>query len=286
MDNTQNNEITISVILTCYNEGRDLLRALQSLESQTYKDFEIIIVKDFSDHVITIETCKGLEDKGYKVLWLSENKGLSCSRNLGIKEASGSIIVCLDADDVLPNTSIKTIVDNFAVGTDVLFGNYYIGDSFVDCSVIADVSNHLNKELALKNWLVLGTSPFTKRIWEQIGGYNQKYSYTCQDFDFFVRCLKSQSTFCYVNSVIYKWNRNSSGMNNSLANSKAIDECVFEHLDFLAPYLSHKYVLQLCKQFNDGEQFRFYFRQYTDGIKRYLSCVPFFILRKMIRFVS
>ena len=82
----------VSVIVTCYNEGFLLKRAVLSLMNQTIKNFEIIIVKDLSVHSETIEVCKELEKKGYIVLWSNANIGVSGTRNMGIEKAKGDCI--------------------------------------------------------------------------------------------------------------------------------------------------------------------------------------------------
>ncbi len=293
MDSEENSKIILSVIVTCYNEGNDLLRAIQSLENQTYKDFEIIIVKDYSNHQETIEICKILEDKGYIVLWETKNVGVSATRNWGISVAQGDIVCMVDADDELPHDALEIISNYFEENpnSDVIFGNYELcqleKNVVVDCKILCDNQGVLSPSVLFGgNLLLLGMLPMRKRLWEMVGGYNDKYAFGCQDIEMQIRIMEKGIPFHYVPFVIYKWHKKPTGINSSKRNAISFDMCCFEHLDFLSSYLSHKYVLQLCKQFNDSKLFRFYFRQYTDGIKSYLSYMPFSILRKMIRFVS
>lgn len=58
-----------SIIITCYNEGLELRRAVESVRRQTYTDYEIIVVKDFSDHAETQQVCRELEQEGIQVLY-------------------------------------------------------------------------------------------------------------------------------------------------------------------------------------------------------------------------
>lgn len=91
----------ISVIVPCYNQARFLSEALDSIYSQTYQNWECIIINDGSED-------KTPEIAGY---WLKqddrfkyaaqENKGLSGARNKGLELAEGDLIQFLDADDVI-----------------------------------------------------------------------------------------------------------------------------------------------------------------------------------------
>ena len=81
-----------SIIITCYNEGLELRRAVESVRRQTYTDYEIIVVKDFSDHAETLQVCRELEQEGIQVLYAERNVGVSITRNMGIAEAKGDYI--------------------------------------------------------------------------------------------------------------------------------------------------------------------------------------------------
>jgi glycosyltransferase involved in cell wall biosynthesis len=121
----------ISVIVTCYKEGRLLFNAFNSLQQQTTKDFEIILVNDCSTDPETIEACKTLsQTPGTTVIWNKNNLGLSGSRNIAIEKMKGEVVVLLDGDDTLPPTSIEYIKSAFAsaANADLIFGDYLISD--------------------------------------------------------------------------------------------------------------------------------------------------------------
>ena len=138
-----------SIIITCYNEGKDVLRAVRSVQAQTLHDYEIIVVKDYSDHQPTLEVCRQLQNEGIQVLYAKKNVGVSVTRNMGIAAAKGDITYTLDGDDVLPPDALALIADTFDKHpeTDVVFGNYALieGDTqkIVDCSRLIDETNML-----------------------------------------------------------------------------------------------------------------------------------------------
>ncbi len=66
------------------------------------------------------------------------------------------------------------------------------------------------------DWSLCGTSPCSKRLWQIVGGYRDKYSYTCQDMDFWMRALTAGAKGIYTGDTIYNWCRSPSGMNASV----------------------------------------------------------------------
>lgn len=88
---------TVSVIIPCYNQGRFLPIAINSVLNQSYKNVEIIVIDDgSSDDTAEIAKCfTGV------LYFFQVNQGLSAARNSGIGLASGDFLVFLDADDWL-----------------------------------------------------------------------------------------------------------------------------------------------------------------------------------------
>ena len=86
-----------SVIISVYKKAKELELILYALSVQTYKDFEIIIVDDGStdDTLAKVDKIKG--SKVTKIIY-QEHQGPALARNKGAKEASGQILVFVDAD--------------------------------------------------------------------------------------------------------------------------------------------------------------------------------------------
>lgn len=94
-------EPKVSVIITCYNLGRFLAEAIQSVRRQTYKNFEIIVVDDCSSDN-TKEVLENIQDKeNLKIIYLEKNSGQFGAFLEGLKVSSGQFVVMLDADDIL-----------------------------------------------------------------------------------------------------------------------------------------------------------------------------------------
>src|SRR5262249_6222731 len=99
----------VAVVLTCYNLGRYLDEAVDSVLAQTFRDFELVIVDDGSDEPQTVRLLESYARPQTRVVH-SPNRGLSAARNLGIRETTGEYICALDADDVLEPTYLEKSV--------------------------------------------------------------------------------------------------------------------------------------------------------------------------------
>ena len=99
----------ISVIIPVYNRIIYLKRAINSVLNQKYKHFELIIVDDCSDENIK-EIINKFNDDRIRFFKNSKNKGVSYSRNFGIKNTNYDLVTFLDSDDEwLPDKLIKQV---------------------------------------------------------------------------------------------------------------------------------------------------------------------------------
>ena len=96
----------VSVVITCYNYGQYVETALQSVFSQTFQDFEIILVDDGSTDNSEEKIRPFLSDSRLKYI-KQENSGQAKAKNRGINESSGEVIAFLDADDKWDKTKLE-----------------------------------------------------------------------------------------------------------------------------------------------------------------------------------
>ncbi len=97
-----------SIIVPVYNRPDEVDELLESLCSQTLKDFEVVIVEDGSKI-----TCKDVCDKYADILdlhyYYKENSGPGQSRNYGVERAQGEYVIILDSDAVTPTGFMQAI---------------------------------------------------------------------------------------------------------------------------------------------------------------------------------
>lgn len=118
-----------SVIIPLYNKEQYVERTLRSVLSQTYQDYEIVIVDDGStDNSLSI--VRSFDDPRIRIVQ-QKNAGVSAARNRGIAEAKYDLIAFLDADDEWLPDYLKTIkeMENSFSQCYVFATNYKIVDS-------------------------------------------------------------------------------------------------------------------------------------------------------------
>ena len=101
----------VSILVPGKNEGKHIYPLLKSLQEQTYRNFEIIIVDDGSDDA-TLQICGDLERRGLisRYLRLNMRGGKASAANFGAYYARGKYIVHLDADSSLDRDAIEKIL--------------------------------------------------------------------------------------------------------------------------------------------------------------------------------
>lgn len=121
----------ISIIIPLYNSEPFLLQCLNSIKEQTFRDFEIIIINDFStDSSLKIaseykEKYKA-ELKLFKIINLGHNRGVSYARNIGLLAAKGNYICFLDSDDFIKPDFLEIMYKKIIkYNSDIVCCNYY-----------------------------------------------------------------------------------------------------------------------------------------------------------------
>lgn len=98
----------VSIIMPAYNAERFIGESIESVINQTYKNWELLVINDFSNDStkdIIEDYCK--KDKRIKLLEQEKNKGVVKARNRGINESKGKYIAFLDSDDLWKNNKLE-----------------------------------------------------------------------------------------------------------------------------------------------------------------------------------
>lgn len=114
----------ISIIIPLYNKENCIKDTINSILSQNYKDFEIVVVNDGSkDNSVAV--VESICDSRIRLI-NKENEGVSKTRNRGIKEAKGEWLLFLDADDTMENGCLQALIDlgQLYPQANVLCGNF------------------------------------------------------------------------------------------------------------------------------------------------------------------
>lgn len=125
LNNKNSDYKKISVIIPIYNQEKYLATALDSLQNQTLKDFEVICINDGSkDNSLNILNKYAAEDSRIKVI-NQENQGIGRTRNNGLKMAKGKYVAFLDPDDTFEKNALESLYKQaIEQNCDILAFNY------------------------------------------------------------------------------------------------------------------------------------------------------------------
>ncbi len=104
-----------SIIIPCYNGFRFMKHVLESLENQTFQDFEVIVIEDASldDSFEKLTEYQKASKLHMKLIQNPENLGAGRTRNVGLENASGKFITFIDADDFIENDTLEILNEIF-----------------------------------------------------------------------------------------------------------------------------------------------------------------------------
>ena len=216
----------VSVVITNYNKGPLVRDAVESALPQLQGNDEIIVVDDASTDGLSKTLIRKLISSNRRITFLEKNENSGCadSKNTGVRHARNELIALLDADDVLPPGALDAIRRAFQLHPEVdfVFGDYILRNIATDssqlicCAAIVDEDQYLVPRLLLRNWLLLGSSPFRKRVFETTGGFDPMHPRT-DDVDFQLRMVLSGAIGYYIGAAIYEWNRYPTGNNSNVS---------------------------------------------------------------------
>lgn len=206
-----------SVIIPCYNQARFLGEAIESVLTQTYPYFEIIVVDDGStDDTATIAASFD------RVRCLKQrNRGLAVARNTGLKAAKGNYVVFLDADDRLLPNALKDGADSLGTNSECAFvyghAKLIAADgSPLDIPDQVAVGDDYYLELLRHNYIwTAGAVMYRREVLESVGGYDPSVSGSA-DFDLNIRVAR-HFPVCSSNTLVIEYRRHDESMSRDYA---------------------------------------------------------------------
>lgn len=173
----------VSVVIPCYNHGDFLIETLDSLQSQTFTDYEIIVVNDGSTDEATVTLLQSLNRSKTRVFHTS-NMGVSAARNRGVAEAKGKYILPLDADDKIGSNYLELAVNVLETRPEVAIV-YCERVLFGECEGVDSLPDYDPRALLVDN-CIYPAALFRKGDWKTVGGYSEKMVHGWEDWDFWI----------------------------------------------------------------------------------------------------
>lgn len=102
-------EVLLSIIVPVFNAEKYITRCIDSILSQTFNDYELILINDGSTDG-TYDILEKYRNNSKCIVLHQKNRGVSVARNVGIEIATGRFISFVDADDYLSNNYFDVLV--------------------------------------------------------------------------------------------------------------------------------------------------------------------------------
>lgn len=236
---TQFTPPTISVVMPCYNNGAYVGQAIESVQNQTYGNWELIIVNDGStDNSEEVINRYAQADKRIRYI-NQENRGVSTARNNGVKTATGEYICFLDADDWLEEECLKKSEEIFQEHQDLRA--FYLKNWSVDEAgnghEYVDYYGNYNGVLL---WGMANHMVIRKVDFMSVGGYDEQMRSGWEDWDFSIRFLYHNCNVIVSDKCLYFYRQYSSEervSNQAYRNIEAIQKYVYcKNIDIYAEY--------------------------------------------------
>ena len=281
----------ISIVIPVYNAEKYLGGCLNSIQNQTYKNFEVILVNDGSiDHSETI--CKEFVEVDTRFRYfLKVNGGASSARNFGLDHVTGDFITFIDADDWVDENHLEVLINNIkennsdmAVSSIKKFDNVSSFEFRVYSNQEKYLLNYnkLNREEFLvilpklihaSNSYKIAVSKLFKK--ELVTGvrFDESIVYG-EDLDFFFKLYNNINSISYVDEVTYVYRLHdestSSKFNQQYAEQELlIYKKMYEKIEELGLSTIHYYttIRDLLEFRKDYLENRVLFNKYLDFLE-------------------
>jgi glycosyltransferase involved in cell wall biosynthesis/GT2 family glycosyltransferase len=199
----------VSFVIPCFNQGRFLEDALCSVFFQTFTSFDVVIVDDGSDDAETLEILDRLDWPRTQLIH-QENRGLPGARNTGIREARGTYVVPLDADDGVAPEFLAKLVDALEQNPEAAFAQCY-AELFGDQHGVW-VSRPFNPYQLMLSNSVVGCVVLRKAAWEEVGGYDETLTSGNEDWDLWLRLTEAGWEQALVAEPLFRYRKHGLSM--------------------------------------------------------------------------
>ena len=239
-----NNVPEISVLMSCYNGAHWLSDAIDSVLSQTFKNFELILVDDGSkDETWKIIQNYALKDK--RIVPVSkQNTGLADSLNVGISRAKGKWIARLDQDDLCEKTRLQEQRDFVHNHPDIIL----LGSGFTE---ITENNNDVKRKFYLMSHKILvwnlehrkrffphSSAFYRTDIVREIGCYNTRIS-RAEDLRLWLE-FSLRGKIAYIPKLLIKHRRHSNQMSLHDSGKRQFYDAIASIVSHLLKKSGHK----------------------------------------------
>jgi len=177
----------ISVIIPTYNSAETLVKILESIYKNDFKDFEVIVVDDASSDN-TSEVIKGYL---VKYVLLESNRGAAFARNKGSELAKGDILLFVDADSEIEEDLLRHVHEQFRVSDYDVISGAFAKEPKIENVFLLFISTLSNYNFSRTDFAFsTHLAAIRKKTFIELGAFDEYYkSATTEDFDLFYRLI-------------------------------------------------------------------------------------------------
>jgi len=220
----------ISVIMSVFNDEKNIESSVNSILQQTYENFELLVRDDGSIDQ-TRKILDSIRDERLKIYTSSKNIGLTKSLNLLIKKSKGTLIARQDSDDISLDDRFeiqvkKLINDNY----DAVLSRAFVKDSN---SVRPNFSHYLPKKylIKFKNPFIHGTLLIRKRVLIDLGMYDENFIFA-QDYKLMKSLIENSIRFKVIKKPLYILNTKNNISSNMSRQQEYYANLVRKNIEF------------------------------------------------------
>ena len=194
---------TFSIITATYNSETTISETIDSLLSQDFNDFEILIIDGLSTDN-TLKIARGYNDSRINI-YSEKDKGIFDALNKGINKSSGKFIGFLHSDDTFTdNTVLSNIFKSFENNIDGVYGDLNYVSNVNQKKIVRNwISCQFSYNLIKKGWMPPHPTLYLKKdVYKKHGDFKLEYKVS-SDYDFILRIFKDRSlSFKYLNKKL------------------------------------------------------------------------------------
>lgn len=215
----QNSEnVLFSVVIPVYNTSPALLeKAVRSVMTQIYPNWEILICNDASDSAKTLEYLEHLKDnlkdtQRITIITNAQNRGISESTNACVEHANGDFILLLDHDDEIYPDALLKIKD--AVDKNPNASLFYSDEDYISLDGYRHSYNFkpdFSPSLLETHNYILHLMCIKKDIFVKVGMLRREFDGS-QDYDLLLRLMDMGEQFVHIQDILYSWRENETSM--------------------------------------------------------------------------
>lgn len=193
-----------SIVIPAYNSALYIKECLQSVISQTYQNWEVILIDNHSTDA-TVSIAESFNDLRIKIDKVYNNGVIAISRNKGIEKSSGEYIAFLDSDDFWDVRKLEIVDAAFeSCSADLICHNFWLlKNGHKTKKVTLGPYKNYSDLLLLGNCLSTSEVVVKKTYVNSVGGFSEKPEYiTVEDYDFWLRLFNTKLKVSYINDAL------------------------------------------------------------------------------------